>query len=480
MSVPEYLSKGEPARLIPVVADSGREQRAISILMAAMTAVYEFRQAMLTSLGLRVGNRSRLSAWTEVCFKGDKEPKGKNDRPDGLMILETGKSQWRALVEAKIGNAELSEEQIRAYMAQAKQYGVDAVLTVSNQYVALPSHHPVKVPKNLARGVELFHWSWSYAMTQATLLLEGSAIQSEDQRHLLSEILRFFSHDSSGVNRFDRMNHEWKELINRIQAGAILRPNEEAVENTVSSWHQEQRDLCLLMSRKLTRPISLKLSRTHRTDAVQRLRDDCELLVKDHVMNAVLDVPDVVSDIVVSSNLARRTITCSVRIDAPLDKKRSSARVNWLIRQLSKTEPTGIYVKAIRPGRTLDSQATLSDLLENPDTLEAVGSSVPPVEFEVFYLVDLATRFSGNKIFIEEVEKAVPHFYEQVAQRLRPWVASPPTIRRDDPAAVIDGVEKSSLQELKVPPVQESAGEEKQSEPVETGSGDPVNESLER
>ncbi|MDI5936367.1 hypothetical protein [Halomonas kalidii] len=48
-------------------------------------------------------------------------------------------------------------------------------------------------------------------------------------------------------------------------------------------------------------------------------------------------------------------------------------------------------------------------------------------------MADLGHSFADNKIFIEELEKAVPHFYQQVGQRLGAWVAPPPKLRRRVP-----------------------------------------------
>lgn len=81
-------------------------------------------------------------------------------RPDGLIIINTGRSQWKALVEAKIGKAELDAEQIKDYLALAKKYKIDAVITLSNQYSAIPSHHPIQFKKSDLKGVDLYHFSW--------------------------------------------------------------------------------------------------------------------------------------------------------------------------------------------------------------------------------------------------------------------------------------------------------------------------------
>ncbi|WP_163558014.1 hypothetical protein [Halomonas sp. NO4] len=432
MERPDFVKRAEVARLIPVTADTNREQRAASIMLAALRGVQEFRQLMLGSLGLRVGSRASLEAWTEVELEADVGA-AKSDRPDGLIVLETGRKRWLALVEAKIGNAEIGEEQLKHYLQQAKKNKVDAVLTITNQFVAMPSHHPVKVPKTMLKGVELFHWSWMYVVTQATLLLESGEITSPDQRFLLEEVLRYLGHESSGISRFDSMNREWKEVVSKVKSGAVLGKSTEEVENTVSSWHQEQRDLCLVMSRKLGRPVKLKLARAHRTDPVKRLKDDCEVLAKDKVLCCCLEVPDAAADLEVTADLTKRTIVCSMRLTAPQDKKRSTARANWLARQLPKAEPEGMFVKAIRPGRAEETQATLTKVLEDAAVLDSSVTAVVPSAFEVFYMADLAHRFAGNKVFIEELEKAVPHFYEQVGQRLRAWVAPPPKLHRRDP-----------------------------------------------
>lgn len=72
--------KGEPARLIPSIADNALERRGISILLAALTAVHEYRKVMLESIGHRVGQRARIEAWTEVVFPDKKMPRQEKRR----------------------------------------------------------------------------------------------------------------------------------------------------------------------------------------------------------------------------------------------------------------------------------------------------------------------------------------------------------------------------------------------------------------
>lgn len=435
MEKPDFISRGEIARLIPVTADTSREQRALSVLLAAFRSVHEFRELMLNSVGLRVGKRAKLQAWTEITFPSD--PKlPRSDRPDGLIVVDTGRKQWTALVEAKIGNAKIDEEQIKRYLQIAKSNKIDAIITISNEFTALPDHSPIKIPKNQLRSTNIFHWSWMFAVTQATLLLQQSAISDPDQVFILEEVLRNLNHESSGISRFDQMNKEWKDVVNKIKSNGTLNKNSEEVENTVSSWHQEQRDLCLVMSRMIAEPVEIKMPRSHSSDPAERLKSDCEKFARDHLLATCLSVPNAATDIDVVADIRRRTITCSMRLNAPQDKKSTKAKVNWLTKQLSKAKTDNILIKAIRPGRAETTQTSLEEAIKNPDILESKNSNSVATAFEVCYEIDLAGNFSGSRKFIQELELAVPEFYLQVGQKLRAWVAPPPKIKNKDPVTM--------------------------------------------
>jgi len=81
-------------------------------------------------------------------------------RPDGLILITEESSRWTALVEAKVGNTDLTVEQVSSYAELARPNGVNALITLSNQFAPLPSHHPVNVPSSLRKKVDLYHWSW--------------------------------------------------------------------------------------------------------------------------------------------------------------------------------------------------------------------------------------------------------------------------------------------------------------------------------
>lgn len=77
-SRPDFLSSGAPSKLFPVVADSKREQRTLSILLAVLTKIPVFYEEIFGSIGVRTGKRTQVSTFTEVGLRTDLE---NSDRP---------------------------------------------------------------------------------------------------------------------------------------------------------------------------------------------------------------------------------------------------------------------------------------------------------------------------------------------------------------------------------------------------------------
>ena len=430
VDLPSFVSSGEAARLIPVVADTSREVRATSILLATLVGVPRLAKAMLASTGQGVGGRTITRGYTEVVLKPTKDAQT-GGRPDGLLTVErSGGRGWSAIVEAKIGRAHIDPEQVKRYVSTAKSHGIPAIITISNEFVALPTHHPVKLPKSLLKNVDLFHWSWMHVLTEAMLLLNSDEFENQTQRYLLQEMVRFFSHPSVGVSTHDRMNPEWRDLVLAVQTGAPLTKSSDAVINTVAAWHQETRDLSLLLSRHLNRVISLRLSRAQQADAAVRFAEDVEMLTSTYRLRSAFSVPDTAGPIQLTADIRRRSVNVHMVLHAPGDRPRASSRLNWLLRQLQKSKPEGLHVRVNWPGRAPATQTTLEAARSGDPTLLG-NSSLLPSSFEVQLIRDLAGKFSGSKTFLEEVESALVYFYEQVGQHLREYVPKPPRAKQE-------------------------------------------------
>jgi hypothetical protein len=426
--LPSFLKSGERARLLPVAADSSKEVRAASIALAVLSAVPDFRAAMLSTIGQRAGSRAKLDCYTEVVFAS--EPPDMKCRPDGLLVLEGGKGRsWSCLVEVKIGSAMLDAAQVERYAALAKLNGIDAVLTISNQFVATPTHSPLRLSKSALKGVDLFHWSWMFLLTQALLVLNDETVETPAEEFILREFARHVEHPATGASRFEQMNAEWKDLVSKVQSGAVLARTDPAVEMSVGSWHQAMRDLSLMLSRQLRTLVTISLTKPHREDYDTRLKDDSDTLLRDHKLTCTFDVPDAAAPMDITADLLRRSFVVSMSLAAPKDKQRASARINWLLKQLTKSQASGVQIRANWPGRAAPTQASLEALRANPECLEAENKSLAPYSFDVLLVADLAGKFAGRRTFIEHLEEVVPLFYKDVGEHLRAYVPPPPKLK---------------------------------------------------
>ena len=432
--IDDVLQKSHRARLIPTIADARKEERLVSVLLATLAMVPPFAKQLLGQCGVRVGKMSKLLSYTEVKFLSlDENDNTRNeDRPDGLLILSTGKSQWKALVEAKIDNVEIDREQVIKYARIAREYGIDAVITLSNQLTPLPTHIPYTIPKLLSNRVDFFHISWISVLTQALLILRDIEEISSEQAFILEEMAHYFEHPKSGIKRFEQMNTEWRPLVVGISNGEKFNRSSSEIENTISSWHQEERDVCLLLSRRIGKHVDIRLPRKHQNDTALRLRDACESLIASHELSSSFSVPNAASDIDVNVNLERRTISCSMKLNAPGDKKRASARTNWLLRQLRDVDGIDVIIRAVWP-RGATTQEYLSKVRDDVNCLEIGRPGATLMSFEVAMVKYLAGRFSRPRNFIEDLEKLVPDFYDRIGQRLRRWSPPPPPIDKRDP-----------------------------------------------
>ena len=424
------LNDASRARLIPTFAEPRKEQRTVSVLLATLTAVPSFAKQLLACCEVRMGKTSELYSYTEVEFESP--DRSRRDRPDGILSLRTRKNQSSALIEAKIDKAEIDAEQIHRYAVIARNYGIDAVITFSNQLVPLPTHLPYAVPKRFGQRVKFFHISWISVLTQASLILRDKHELSSEQAFILEEMMRYFEHPGSGVRRFDQMNSEWRSLCLGVRQDEPFKRSSPEIENTVTSWHQEERDLCLMLSRLMDEPVEIRISRKHQADPELRFKDTCDALCASQELQCTFIVPNAASDIGVTANLERRTVACSMWLSAPGHKKRASAKINWLVRQLKNVAGEDVILR-VYWGRRGTTQATMTEVREDASCLETGRSGAQPTSFEVVMVRGLGGRFIGRRTFIEDLENLVPEFYDRIGQSLRPWTPPPPSIDKRDP-----------------------------------------------
>ncbi len=420
------LKSGQRARLIPSISDSKKEERATSSLLATFTVVGGFAERVLRSVGAPISKRASVECYTEVVLATKDQ---KSARPDGLIQVTSRGKTWTALVEAKVGNSQLRQDQIEDYLDRARELKLDAVITLSNQFAPLPTHHPLMLPKSKTRTVNLYHFSWLSIASEAIMLADSKGVEDPEQAYILSELVRYLQHPGSGVATLKSMGPGWRKTCEEVQRGMTLRPNAEHVKETVSSWHQLKRYLAIQLSVAVGKPVTIAMSRARKLDPAANFTQDCEYLVKSQCLTTEFEVPDAAAKLQFLVDFRRRTLNFAMRLDPPRDKKRPVAAVNWLTRQLKDFEESNLLVRADWPRRIPTTTASLSRALNAPQDLIPENVSDLPNKLEVARIIDLAGKFRGGTKFVEEAEVALKDYYRVTGQQLKPWAPKPPKLK---------------------------------------------------
>jgi hypothetical protein len=282
-------------------------------------------------------------------------------------------------------------------------------------------------------------------LTIIDLLLNRDAVADEDQKLLLNELRRFLTHESAGVKGFDRMPPEWPEINRLISAGGKIPAKSNEASVVLEAWHQETRDLSLILSRQTEATVEEKLPRKHRNSPAERRKDELLTLREAGRLMSVLDIPDAAAPLEIVADIARRTIDIGMTMRAPEDKVSSKARVNWLLRQMKTEKQEELFVRLNWPGRSEATQFSISELLADPAACEKDKAGLQVLSFHVFMSRRLGGKFTQQTNFIKELEDAVPFFYKEVGQNLAEWRKPAPRIKPD--RALSSDVSVSALQD---------------------------------
>ena len=304
-------------------------------------------------------------------------------------------------------------------MKLARENKINAVLTISNDFVPRPTDSPIKVSGMLTKSVSLYHLSWSAIVTEALLVHYNRMEISSLASFLLDELLRACLHQKSKIQGFVQMNKAWKDVVAKVQSGTLQKSDPDT-HSAVSDWIQEQKELSLKLSQYLGQQATLWIP--------SKLKDPTELrkhlvhaLVKNAEMSCEIRVNDIASPIKITTEIQNRRHRFSMYLRAPEDKRSSKARLNWLLRQLKNVRDDRVEITCMWPGKTPPNHALLSTVVEDPDEFLAYRSEAVPHGFLVSLVDDLGGKYHMPKVFIERLEASFLDFYREVSVALKAW-----------------------------------------------------------
>ena len=415
----------QTARLIPFYKP-GDEMALTSIFMSAMRLIKEFRKNISQAISLTSSGDIHIFSEIEFLLFDKK-------RIDGLIIVVRGKKIVDAvLIEVKNKNNELNEKQIMDYALISKAYGVNKLLTISNQFVSFPTQSPIKV--RIPKSVSLYHLSWSYILTIAHILLieNDNNIEDEDQVEIMKEVVNYFESQNSGVVGFSQMKQGWTEVVQKTNAGASLKINDQSVDETVSSWLEEERDMALILSRELGLLVRSG-KKKYQNDLVARIDYEKRQLIANKGLESILQIDGATSDINVYPNFGRKNIEMSVTLGAPQDRK-VRPQITWLknqIKNCGRKNPELFSTIENELMIDINIKFTRKPMRIPLSELEYVYEKLGSKEIKSFSILQikyLGRKFESRKLIVKILEEMLIHYYQGIVQYLKKWEKPVPQI----------------------------------------------------
>ena len=410
----------QPARLIPILK-TGDEMALTSIFLSTVKLVKEYRNTIFKEL--KLSRSGRAYYYTEASF-----PEISKSRIDGLIIIVIkGIIKDAAFFEMKNKNNGVDKDQVESYLEISKKLRVNKLVTVSNEFVADSSHSPIKV--RVPKSITLSHFSWTYLMTKGQLLLfqNEENIKDEDQVEIMREALFYLENSVSGVSGYTQMKSGWKQLAEDIRAQKSLRLSDSYIEDAVLSWYEEEKDMALLMSRKL----GVLVKSTPKSK--ESLKNDIKRLIKENFISGTLSVKNSVSDIKIMAEFERRNVSMSVKVVPPMNKG-NWGRISWINKQLENSKKKSeVAFRLIEDHIWIEAdvkyaKAKLKVKLSELDTLKELSQGKEIQTFHIVVINGFGSSFASTKKFIELIERMVLDYYEGVVQHMTNWNKPAPKI----------------------------------------------------
>ncbi len=408
------------ARLFPS-GNTDQEIHTTSIFLASLAAVKEYREDLLTGIGVRKINARTVGihVYTEMDFSDASKSKGK-DRPDGLIVVTSGKSdpviEWCAFVEVKVGANLLEDSQVERYINFAKEIGIGAVITISNQLVTTPFDSPVKTKK---RSIDLFHWSWPFLKVSASRLVRANAVSDEDHVFMLSELCRYFEAHKN-IDHFNNMGANWGEAVSTIRDYEPAKKLDRAsLDAIVSGYIQEEKDISLHLTDRTGWYVEMLPGKQAREAELADMLNSKKVVTSSYCINK-----DKTKLFYIDVDFTRQRVMCYTNV--VIETGKAVAQTTRLLKMLLADAGVAdtIEISASYPRcKKSELYCTLPNLIAQHEAGESYsildktkGDTVR--SFEVRICRDLGRDFAANRNFIVKLEDAADIFLTQVMKNL--------------------------------------------------------------
>jgi hypothetical protein len=400
------------ARLFPV-GNTTEENQTTSIFLSSLSAVKEYREELLSAIGItKIKNRNvSIHVFTEI-YNDEK-----SERPDGLIVLTSGKNnpviEWISFVEVKVKNNQLTVEQIEHYIDFARNIGIDSIITISNKITTLPTESPIETKK--AKGFNLYHWSWTYLKVISKYLLRTNKVSDDDHVYILRE-LRYYLDNHKNISNFTNMGSEWRDAVQSIyETDRSKKLVVKDINSVVSAYKEEEMDIALQLTDNTKYFVHLLTKNSeNRSDTLFAELNESRRMTSSYYINE-----NKKHFFSVMVDLAGKYITCQCTVYVSNGK--AQAQTSAILKLLEPAATENIKVRAVYHHNKSEKEQLLTTLYEEkkkqkPYSIinKEMGDEIK--YFELTMRKELGRDMTGNKNFIENIEGLCETFLLQVVR----------------------------------------------------------------
>jgi hypothetical protein len=363
-------------------------------------------------------------------------PWGKHDRPDGVIVVSRGSRTWAALVEVKIGQDKLDAEQVAAYHKMARQLGLDAVVTISNEVGSAEGDPPSSALGGLRaadlRKIPVRHLQWRDLLGDAISLYRKDLeenIADPDQDWILGQWIQYVMDERSDVLIPASLGDGWNETL-QLSKKRMLQSDSKPLRSVVDAWRDVSKEIAFQMRLRGVR-LEPKLSRKE---------EDDPSLVRDRLIKAVMKEGTLSLSWRCPSPID--VLHCSVELDSKVVQyffsvsdftgKSAGARMMSWVSQLDRKAADGVIIRPQWRKPSIETPLLLSQCAGAHDLnsyLREKGistSDAVPSWMQIEWHLTLEGR-SGRKgqEHLRQLLRGVQDFYTCVIAGLRSVEAMP-------------------------------------------------------
>ena len=387
------------------------ERKLLSVFMAVLEIVPEFRGTMLKLCGYGSGKTCKYQSYMEPHYNAPQLP---NVYPDGLIVCQRGQSNWSAFIEAKAENNKIRPDQILEYADLASRLDIDAVISISNEYAVSPVDLPYHLAGNKRRKRDIYHLSWPEIRTAIGLFLGASNTCNEAEISVLQHALNFMHSERSGVETYDLMPQDWAKFVESANTALGFSANTSGVMEIVRGWQQERRDLCAKLNGEFGGGIELRHRSGARSTPTEGTNSDKKFLAEDYQLTAAFFFKESKCSLDIVSDLKACSHRIALQLNPP-DGRKAKASISWLAGKLFNLSSKQYSIGITWPGHGKDTRVKLEHFLNYPETIYE-GRKEAPKHMTIIARHRDVRRFKSRKKFIEDLESTAINLVEEASR----------------------------------------------------------------